>query len=332
MKKRDLILDFTSLLDVIMIVLFAVLFSVGQVSRDTKAEAEENLRKRDEIEAAMLRDNEALTAEIESRSADYETKLAERDAAYEQALADRDAEWKAAADTLTADYEAKLAGKDEEIAALNETVAVLDEHIADRDALITEKDGLLSEKEAGLAEANQELDTLRTDYAALLEAAADKDTALDFLEKENLRLSAKDGESGIDSADLYEALMQSAAKITLFCETHENSEKTKSNEVEITVYAGKDEDFAQRGIVVFPHDFGLSKTKRAEANTKMKADLYAVLEEILADDPSELVLITVEYTYGDINFSQTDLDIIAAAAEDVESLMHKTCYIDKIKK
>ena len=36
MKKRDLVLDFTSLLDVIMIILFVVISSMGQASFNAK--------------------------------------------------------------------------------------------------------------------------------------------------------------------------------------------------------------------------------------------------------------------------------------------------------
>ena len=40
MKKRDLVLDFTSLLDVIMIILFVVISNMGQASLDAKKAAE----------------------------------------------------------------------------------------------------------------------------------------------------------------------------------------------------------------------------------------------------------------------------------------------------
>lgn len=286
MRKKDLILDFTSLLDVIMIILFAVLFLVGQASKDAKVKAEEELKRRDEIEAEMLSENEAIAAEMESRAVDYE-----------DALSAQAEEYKAGLLAQTAEFEA-----------------------------------LLSEKDMLLSEVNEAFSGLQRDYDTLLSEAGLKDEVLQDIRDENVKLKAKAKESGLDNADLYEALMHSTTRITMFCETHESEEKTNANEVVISVYAGEGETFGQQAIVVFPHDFKLSKDERLEANTKMKADLYRVFSEILENDTAELVLFTVEYVYGDVNFSQTDLDIIAAAAADVESLLHKTCYIDKIRK
>ena len=57
MKKRDLVLDFTSLLDVIMIILFVVISSMGQASFNAKEEAqkqmEENAGIQQELEIAQ---------------------------------------------------------------------------------------------------------------------------------------------------------------------------------------------------------------------------------------------------------------------------------------
>ena len=43
MKRRDLVLDFTSLLDVIMIILFVVISSMGQASFNAKEEAKKQI-------------------------------------------------------------------------------------------------------------------------------------------------------------------------------------------------------------------------------------------------------------------------------------------------
>ena len=45
MKKKDLVLDFTSLLDVIMIILFVVISNMGQASLDAKEAAEAKMEE-----------------------------------------------------------------------------------------------------------------------------------------------------------------------------------------------------------------------------------------------------------------------------------------------
>ena len=72
MKKRDLVLDFTSLLDVIMIILFVVISSMGQASFHAKEEAEkqiedtkQSLKDLQNKYNEMGADNEELQKQIE---------------------------------------------------------------------------------------------------------------------------------------------------------------------------------------------------------------------------------------------------------------------------
>lgn len=60
MKKRDLVLDFTSLLDIIMIILFVVISGMGQASLDAQKEAQEQM---EENYAALQKELEQLTKE-----------------------------------------------------------------------------------------------------------------------------------------------------------------------------------------------------------------------------------------------------------------------------
>ena len=63
----------------------------------------------------------------------------------------------------------------------------------------------------------------------------------------------------------------------------------------------------------------------------MQADMYKSLENIVKGGGSELVLVTIEYTYGDKNFSQADLNNIIGAVDDIERNYPVKCYVDKIK-
>ena len=136
----------------------------------------------------------------------------------------------------------------------------------------------------------------------------------------------------IDKGLLYESLMEKSKKITLICTPYINSNKSNSNEVEITVYSG--ESGAEQealDIVIFTHNFDLTREERIAKNAEMQADMYSSLENLIKGNDLELIFITIEYTYGDKNFSQTDLNNIIKAVDDLERNYSITCYIDKVK-
>lgn len=237
MKKRDLVLDFTSLLDVIMIILFVVISSMGQASFDAKEAAQ----------AQMQENAESLQELNDSR----------------QLLAD-----------LQNEYEN----------------VVLD---------------------------NQEL--LKQ---------------LEELSEENNLYKAKVVGKDVNEAKLYERIMKKTQKITLICTPHINSSKSAGNEVEITLYSdnsGSESEQEALDVVTFIHNFDLTKEERTRKNAEMQADMYRSLENVIKGKDLELVLITIEYTYGDKDFSQSDLNNIVGAVDDLERNYSITCYIDKIK-
>ena len=84
-------------------------------------------------------------------------------------------------------------------------------------------------------------------------------------------------------------------------------------------------------IVIFTHNFNLTREERMIKNAEMQADMYRSLENIIKGNDLEFVFITIEYTYGDKNFSQTDLNNIIKAVDDLERNYSITCYIDKVK-
>ncbi len=136
----------------------------------------------------------------------------------------------------------------------------------------------------------------------------------------------------IDIGLLYESLMEKSKKITLICTPYINSNKSNSNEVEITLYSGEmGNEQEALDIVIFTHNFDLTREERILKNAEMQADMYKALENIIKDDELELVFITIEYTYGDKTFRKTDLNNIIRAVEDIERSHSVTCYIDKVK-
>ncbi len=231
MKKRDLVLDFTSLLDVIMIILFVVISSMGQASFNAKEEAQKQLEENAKVEQNL---------EI----------------------------------------------------------------------------------------AQQALKNLQSKYDKMDINNAELQRQVEELMKENNLYKKED----IDIGLLYESLMEKSKKITLICTPYINSNKSNSNEVEITLYSGEmGNEQEALDIVIFTHNFDLTREERILKNAEMQADMYKALENIIKDDELELVFITIEYTYGDKNFSQTDLNNIIRAVEDIERSYSVTCYIDKVK-
>ncbi len=97
MKKRELILDFTSLLDVIMILLFVVIGNMSLVSANANAAA------REETEAAQeaLAEEQKQAEDAAEKIAELEAKLAEAEA-LEQEYADLELELKVLLENHTA--------------------------------------------------------------------------------------------------------------------------------------------------------------------------------------------------------------------------------------
>jgi hypothetical protein len=231
MKKRDLVLDFTSLLDVIMIILFVVISSMGQASFNAKEEAQK-----------QMEENAGIQQELEI--------------------------------------------------------------------------------------AQQSLQNLQYEYDEMGANNQELQKQVQELLKENNLYKTED----IDKGLLYESLMEKSKKITLICTPYINSNKSNSNEVEITVYSG--ESGAEQealDIVIFTHNFDLTREERIAKNAEMQADMYSSLENLIKGNDLELIFITIEYTYGDKNFSQTDLNNIIKAVDDLERNYSITCYIDKVK-
>ena len=188
------------------------------------------------------------------------------------------------------------------------------------------------EENAGIQQeleiAQQSLQNLQYEYDEMGANNQELQKQVQELLKENNLYKTED----IDKGLLYESLMEKSKKITLICTPYINSNKSNSNEVEITVYSG--ESGAEQealDIVIFTHNFDLTREERIAKNAEMQADMYSSLENLIKGNDLELIFITIEYTYGDKNFSQTDLNNIIKAVDDLERNYSITCYIDKVK-
>ena len=184
-----------------------------------------------------------------------------------------------------------------------------------------------------LSDTQQTLSNLQNDYNELIISNEKLQNQLDELLLENNLYKAKAGKTDIEEKQLYESLMNQSKKITLICEPYINPNKSDENAVEITIYSAETGDEQKAlDVVTFTHNFDLTRNERSIKNAEMQADMYRALEKIIKDNDLKFALITIEYVYNDKNFSQTDLNNIIGAVEDIERKYSITCYIDKIKK
>lgn len=241
MKKKELILDFTSLLDVIMILLFVVIGNMSLATIETGAAAEQ--------------------------------ELAEKQAQVEE-----------------------LSGEMEELLSQIESVQELEQKNADLEL---------------------ELKVLQENYAALWD------------EYDYLKIV-----SDFDASDtsVYGKVIERMTKVVLLCETGKN-EETGKQEVEVGVYlVSMDEERKSHvASVVLEHDFSLSKEERAVLVAEHVTEVTKVLSDALRGETEDIVWFSVQYSYDDENFSNSDLEIISEAIGNLERSFSKTCFIEKIK-
>lgn len=241
MKKRELILDFTSLLDVIMILLFVVIYNMNQAS---------------------LSANEEI-----------ESKLAEARAQVEA-----------------------LSGE--------------------RDDLLEQVDDILG-REVSYADIGLELETIKQNY--------------DTLENDYAYLKII-SDRNADDMSVFKATIERMAKVTLICTAEEN-EETHNYEVRVDIYLGTDQNDAQSlaDSVTIEHNFSLTRDERMRFNAEQVTKVTKVLEDMLKDVDLKLLWFSIQYTYEDENFSNLDLEILNRSISDLERVLSKSCYIDKIK-
>lgn len=241
MKRRELILDFTSLLDVILILLFMVIVNINQAS---------------------------LTANEET---------------------------------------------ERELAAARSQIKELSD---DKEDLLTEIESIIG-KEISYADISLEMESLKSDYDALLD------------EYDYLKLT-----SDYDPKDtsLYEAVIERVEKVTLICETSKN-EETGNYEVNVKVYKNGDKNDGQSftDSVILEHNMELTKEERTRLKAKQVTELTKALSTVIRDVDLDMIWFSIQYYYEDENLSNMDLEIMNEAIENIERAFSKKCHIEKIK-
>jgi len=182
------------------------------------------------------------------------------------------------------------------------------------------------------AETQEALETAEASLEAMTQQEAALTAKVEELEAENATLKAMEGEESFDRDQVLENLLGDSISLQLICTTYTDETKSASNLVSITIYEGLEtEEMEASRIVTFVHDFELSPEKRALRNAQMQKELFEALKAAWEGTDAEFVLVTVQYTYSDVNFSKTDLDLIYGAVEDLERECNIKCFINKIK-
>ncbi|MGN0401406.1 MAG: hypothetical protein ACI4HQ_03980 [Acetatifactor sp.] len=241
MKKRELILDFTSLLDVIMILLFIVISNMAKASA--------------------------------SRSEDAAQSLAEAEAQLE-ALAE------------------------------------------EREELLEQ---LAQEQKNGeeLSKTTAELQELQLKYHELQK------------EYDYFKITSEFEE---DDLSVYELAMERMTRVVLICETGINPE-TGNNQVKINIYQSNEGtgEHTLVNSVTLEHHLEMTREERAKLKAEQIIDVTGAFTEVLRENEKDILWFSVQYNYDDVNFSKTDLDVIAEAVNNLERRFGKVCFTEEIK-
>ncbi|MBQ2802313.1 MAG: hypothetical protein IJF07_00235 [Lachnospiraceae bacterium] len=134
-----------------------------------------------------------------------------------------------------------------------------------------------------------------------------------------------------ENTAVYEAAIERMAKLVLICDTRRN-EQTGNQEVQINIYLdSNEEEQSYVAQAIIEHNLNLSKEDRAQFNAAQVTELTKVLSGVLRKEQREMIWFSVQYAYDDENFSNTDLEIINEAVQNLERSFSKSCYIEEIK-
>ncbi|MBO5227732.1 MAG: hypothetical protein J6B39_01910 [Lachnospiraceae bacterium] len=137
-----------------------------------------------------------------------------------------------------------------------------------------------------------------------------------------------------DNTLVYEEALKRMAKIVLICETGIDT-ATGNPFVEVKIYrsgAGAvdvQQAYAESFKIV--HDFSLTKDERIKFNAEQVIAVTKALSGVLRDEVNNIIWFSVQYEYDDENFSNTDLEIISKAVENLERSFAKSCYVEEVK-
>jgi DNA repair exonuclease SbcCD ATPase subunit len=167
-RIRDIVIELTSLLDVVMILIFAVMIENSNMVKASEAETE-----------AAKATIEEMQTELDG--ADEEKQRIEDE--YARRLLVSESDLKAAENELE-NKDKKLAEKDKELEDKETELKMAEEiknrALADKDAKLADKDAELADKDKALSEKEQELQNAKTSIAQLLDekSAVSKELAV----------------------------------------------------------------------------------------------------------------------------------------------------------
>lgn len=200
------------------------------------------------------------------------------------------------------------------------------------DNSMTEKDGRIAELESELDKLSSELDN---SLSELEKELSEKNTLIsdyDELKNEYELVLSEKGSADIQDDKLLETLLKKSDKLVFNCSSFSKDDDPDVASVEVKIYyAENGNDPEETNTIVFTHDFRLNSEERKKKNAAMQSNLYKLLKDEISSSDSECILATIQYSYNDKNISQSDLDIIYGALNDIETSESKKCFTDKVK-
>ncbi len=197
---------------------------------------------------------------------------------------------------------------------------------------LKEKDERIAQLENEIEKVNSELELSSSDLKKEVSEKNDIKLSYDELKNEYDLLSAEKGFDEIEDNVLLETLLNKTDKLVFNCTSYSKENNSDEASVEIKIYfAENGKDPEEINMAVLKHDFRLNSEERKKKNAEMQANLFKILKDVVSDSDSDCILATIQYPYNDKNFSQTDLEIIYGALNDIETSCSKKCFTDKVK-
>ena len=211
---------------------------------------------------------------------------------------------------------ASLSANDEISAELEQTAAQLALLDEEREQLLFRLE-ILEAEEAEQRAALLELQQLKESYAALED------------EYDHLKITTGYHE---DDLTLYREAIEKVTRVVLLCETSLNS-ATGNQEVKVDIYLDTKDGRQQSYVdsVIIPHDFSLSAQERERLAADRVVELTKALSAAFRSYDNRMAWFTIQYAYDDVNFANSDMEIINKAIENLEHSFDVACFAQEMK-
>lgn len=186
-------------------------------------------------------------------------------------------------------------------------------------------------------EANQSAEAANKELILAKEQLSDNESKLDELTGDNESLKEElaqftiNGENtSQDKAEAFGSAIDNTVKVMLKCKTGMDID-TNNHKVSIdVVIKGKGSDTSRTEALII-HDFSLSREERAVFNATQVKNMTETLKDSLLGLDAPLIWFMIEYDYKDENFSNTDLEMINDAIDDLSLLLGITCQVEELR-